>query len=119
MLSMPTTGNGYSALTAAISWIEQLLIGNLGTSIAVLAIAGVGFAMLQGYLPVRNGTRVLIGCFILFGAPLIAQGLVRALRGEKNVAQQQLAPTPNIPAPPREPAKGERFDPYAGATVPH
>jgi type IV secretory pathway VirB2 component (pilin) len=119
MQSISIAGGSYSVLTVAINWVEQLLMGNLGIAIAVLAIAVVGFAMLQGYLPVRSGARVLIGCFILFGAPLIAQGFVRALRGEQTVAPRQTAPMPNISTLQREPTKANPFDPYAGATVPH
>jgi len=119
MPSIPVADGSYSALVTAVNWVERLLIGNLGTSIAILAIAGVGFAMLQGYLPVRNGVRVFIGCFILFGAPLIAQGFATALRGEQNFAPQPSAPMTNIPTAQREPTKANPFDPYAGATVPH
>lgn len=38
------------AVGAAVSWIVALLTGSLATLIAVLAVAGVGLALLQGGL---------------------------------------------------------------------
>lgn len=66
---------GGGAFPAAVGWIDGVLFGSLGTSIAVIAVAGFGFAMLQGRLSTRQGLRIVIGCFILFGAPSIARGI--------------------------------------------
>lgn len=110
---MPSTSN---ALTTAIDWIAGALTGNLGTMIAVLAIAGTGFAMLQGRLAVRDGARVVLGCFILFGAPAIAHGLAELASASSAQSQSYSAPPPPpppIPAPPQP-----NNDPYAGASVP-
>jgi len=69
--------------------------------------------MLQGRLAVREGGRIIIGCFILFGAPLIAQGIMATIRGEDRTGSQPVAPPPvAIPTSPPQ------FDPYAGASVP-
>lgn len=105
-----------NALLASSDWIVDALTGNVGIMLAVLAIAGVGFAMLQGRLAVRSGARVILGCFILFGAPVIA----KALSGGTGQARVESAevynasppPTMAIPAPPPPDA-----DPYAGASV--
>lgn len=110
---MPGTSN---ALVTASDWIAVLLTGTLGTILAVLAIAGVGFAMLQGRLAVRDGVRVVLGCFILFGAPMIAHGLagLAALTASAPIEVQSAPPPPPpIPSPPQP-----NRDPYAGASVP-
>ena len=120
-------GGETSALPAAVQWIEGVLLGQVGTVIAVLAIAGVGFAMLQGRIALRHGMRVVLGCFILFGAPLIAQGLAGLARGTAGppptielsapIQQMPTAPQPVLPQPP--PQGSNPFDPYAGvSTVP-
>ncbi len=70
-----------SSILAAIEWIELLITGRFATTIAVIAIAYIGLRMLLGQMPVRSAARILIGCFILFGAPTIARGLIGGLRG--------------------------------------
>jgi hypothetical protein len=66
---------------------------------------------------VRDGLLVIMGCFILFGAPIIAKGFMDLIRGNQQGAPSQLAAQspPPIPLPTRPP----QFDPYAGASVPH
>ena len=103
------------ALPTAAEWVQNLLTGRLGTAIAVLAIAWLGVAMLRGRLPVRQGLRVILGCFILFGAPIIAQGFLGAMRGPSQAVQVYSAPAP---VPIALPAKPPQFDPYAGASLP-
>lgn len=102
-------------LVAAVSWVANLLTGSLGTIVAVLAIAGVGLALLQGYIPARRVGLVFIGCFVLFGARSIAGGLIgvtaRYKAVEPVVAQQPVNVPPKVSAPPP-------FDPYAGAALP-
>jgi len=98
---------------------NQIAIGHeaLGTSIAVLAVAGIGFAMRQGRLSLRGGVKVVLGRFILFGAPAIANGLAGMARWTSlPAAVVEAAPTPepvNVPnLPPPNP------DPYARASSP-
>lgn len=107
------TESGQAALPAAVVWIERLILGPLGTSIAVLAIAFVGFAMLAGRVDWRKGLRVVLGCFILFGAPAIVNELMALLRG---TGAEVANPTP--PAEFAPPASAPQSDPYAGASVP-
>ena len=59
-----------NALPAAATWIAALLTGSLATSVAVLAIGATGLAMLSGRVSLRDGARVVIGCFVLFGEVL-------------------------------------------------
>lgn len=105
----------HSALVAAVEWPRDLVTGTFGITLAVLAIAWLGFAALQGRLPVRDGIRIVIACFILFGASLIAQGL-------SSLAQASAGPTEAYSAPATAPvvlpSQPPKFDPYARASVP-
>lgn len=109
---------GGSAISVATHWVEGVFFGQVGTVVAVLAVAGFGFAMLQGMVPVRKGLRILLGCFILFGAPTIAQAMLAlAERGSGSPAAtiEPVAETPPAPVPSPPPPTS---DPYAGASVP-
>lgn len=116
------TGDGQTnVLLAAARWIEALLLGPLATSVAVIAIAAVGLLMLTGRVNVRRGLTVIVGCFILFGAGTIAQGL----RG--GVALATGDATDPAPSPPQsdlptaladfEVGPTPSADPYAGAAL--
>lgn len=97
-------------------WVQHLLLGSIATIVAVLAIAATGAAMLTGRIDVRRGAMVIIGCFLLFGAPTIAAGLYAALTGTVvDPTIQKSLPTPN--APPVQKST-DPYDPYAGAAVP-
>lgn len=71
-----STLSGPSQPLAAVQWVADLLLGPFSTAIAVIAVAGLGFSLLGGRLPARRGVMVVLGCFILFGAPSIARGLM-------------------------------------------
>lgn len=114
-------GDGQTnVLLAAARWIEALLLGPLASSVAVIAVASVGLLMLTGRVNVRRGLTMILGCFILFGAGAIAQGL---RGGVALVASDVPAPLPPqepqtlepllvAPAPAQPPS-----DPYAGAAL--
>ncbi len=111
---------GSSVLVAAASWLQATLLGTVATTIAVIAVASIGFMMLSGRVNVRHGLTVIGGSFILFGATSIVAGL-------QSLAPAQIAavPVPDIAAPAvaappaavPQPASGG-YDPYAGASVP-
>ena len=71
---------GSSPINAALGWVQGTLLGNLATTAAVIAVAAVGFLMLTGRIEWRRGLVVVIGCFIIFGATAIVQG-IRAVAG--------------------------------------
>lgn len=116
-----TDGGETNALLAAVRWIEALLLGPLATSVAVIAVASVGLLMLNGRVNVRRGLTVILGCFILFGAGTIAQGL----RGGVAIASEKA--NPPVPTPSSASTSSERLsippmdpppaDPYAGASL--
>ncbi|WP_281253266.1 TrbC/VirB2 family protein [Sphingomonas lenta] len=99
----------------AVDWLRDVLLGSVATSVAVLAVAVVGLLMLSGRVPVRRGATVVIGCFVLFSAAMIADGLLSAARGGGDAA----AFPPAAPQPAYTPAvpKPAPYDPYAGASV--
>lgn len=116
MASFSGSSDQNSSIVASVDWIRDLLTGTVGATLAVLAIAWVGFALLQGRMPVRDGVRIILGCFILFGSPIIAATFVKMAIpevGKPPVASVYIAPLVSVPAKP------PIFDPYAGASVPN
>jgi type IV secretory pathway VirB2 component (pilin) len=66
---------GDPPLLAAARWLEAALFGDLATSVAIIAVAALGLFLLQGRLPLRRSATAILGCFLLFGSPLLALGL--------------------------------------------
>ena len=106
-----------SALPAAIDWLVSLAQGSVATSVAVIAVASVGLMMLAGRLELKRAVRVIFGCFLLFGASFVAQGLVGVVQAGAAPVQRELAPPPYHPpdAPPLKAAPSSNYNPYAGA----
>lgn len=107
-----------SLFAHAVQWIAALLTGSVATAIAVIAIAAIGLAFLQGRIDARRACRTVLGCFIIFGAPSIAAALGALTEGEMapaarypSVAEPGIRPVLSVPAP-------APYDPYAGASVP-
>lgn len=111
---------GSGVLGAAIGWLQGILLGPMAAVIAIIAVAAIGFMMLTGRIDVRRSVRVVLGCFIVFGAATIATGIVAALSSSSPGLRQDTAETPVFNAPPvpvpvnSVPAV---TDPYAGAAV--
>jgi len=99
----------------AIDWIAGTLIGSLALTLCVLAVAYVGLLMLTGRLAVRAGLRVVIGCFVLLGAPLIASALVGFGQVQSNMPQP--VPTTLASEDSRPELPPSDYDPYAGASL--
>lgn len=72
---------GSPSILAALAWLQGTLLGSIAIGLCVIAVAWVGFLMLQGRLPVREAARVIVGCFILLGAPVIASGFLEFWQG--------------------------------------
>jgi type IV secretory pathway VirB2 component (pilin) len=66
---------GSGPIVAALGWLQGTLLGNVATSVAVIAVAMVGFMMLTGRMNWRFGATVIVGCFVLFGAGAIVSGI--------------------------------------------
>lgn len=108
-----------SVLVASVQWIEGTLLGTLATTVAVIAIAAVGYMMLAGRVDYKRGATVIGGCFLLFGAAGIAGGLrsltEASFTGFPPYVIQEALPAPSpVVIPPDMPV----YDPYAGAAAP-
>ena len=55
--------------------ISTVLLQRLPRRLAVMAVAGVGFMMLTGRMNWRYGGTVIIGVFIIFGAPRLVASI--------------------------------------------
>ncbi|WP_298301306.1 TrbC/VirB2 family protein [uncultured Erythrobacter sp.] len=64
-----STNQGGDPITSALLFMQSILLGPIATALAVMAVAGVGFMMLTGRMNWRYGATVIIGVFIIFGAP--------------------------------------------------
>ncbi|MET0308344.1 MAG: TrbC/VirB2 family protein [Sphingomonas sp.] len=112
--------SGSSPLVAAATWLEGTVLGTVASTLALIAVAGVGMMMLTGRIHLRRGGTVILGCFILFGAPGIALGMQNALRREAVLplppaALVEPSALANLPKPA---APSSNYDPYAGASLP-
>lgn len=107
-----------SVFVAASEWVQATLLGSLATAVAVIAVATVGFMLLSGRVNLKRGLTVIVGCFILFGASSIANGLRAAASSVTNASGESIAAVPLQPTalqlPPPTPAQE---DPYAGASL--
>ena len=72
---------GSGVLVDAVTWMQSTLLGTVATTVAVMAVAMVGFMMLTGRMNWRYGATVIIGCFILFGAASIVGGIQAVAAG--------------------------------------
>lgn len=79
--ALPGDPQGSGVIVGAMSWLQGTLLGTVATTIAVIAIAAVGFMMLTGRVNWRHGAIVIVGCFVLFGAASIVAGIRAAANG--------------------------------------
>jgi type IV secretion system protein VirB2 len=78
---VPLDPEGSGVILGAVQWVQGTLLGAIATTVAVIAVAAVGFMMLTGRMNWRYGAMVILGCFILFGASAIVGGIQNAARG--------------------------------------
>lgn len=100
-------------IEGALGWMTGTLLGTVATSACVLAVAFVGFQMLSGRLPVRRGLQVVVGCFLLLGAPVVAASI-------SGLWTTSASPLPPPAAQASEDPRGDlppAGDPYAGASL--
>lgn len=106
---------GHGALENAVGWMTGTLLGSIATALCIIAIAILGLMMLTGRFPVRQGLRVILGCFLLLGAPVVAAAF-------GGIWQQASSPPPApsiaVSEPdPRADLPPADYDPYAGASL--
>ena len=105
--------NAASSLTGSSEWIVDVMFGPVAVGLCALAVAFVGAMMLTGRWHLRLGFRVVLGCFVLLGAPMIATGLYSF---ESSAATELASASPPEPAFPRDLPPAE-YNPYAQASV--
>jgi type IV secretory pathway VirB2 component (pilin) len=105
-------------LGVAVAWIEGMLLGSIALIVATLAVAGLGFMMLTGRIEIRRGMTVIVGAFLLFGSPVIAQAIRSLTVGSGSDPSVRTEPQPPLTAPEPPPPIPINADPYAGASVP-
>ena len=113
--TIPVDPSHGSSFAGAIEWIATALTGSAATVIAILAVAALGALLIAGRLPTRRAGEVVIGCFVLFSARVIAGALLGPVQQiAPPLSQAAAAPLPYVPTMP----KPIPYDPYAGASVP-
>lgn len=118
MMTSLVTNPSTDPLGSAVAWLQTMLLGTSATTVAVLAVASLGLLMLTGRVDLRRGVRVILGCFVLFGASAIAAGLHRAATAFPAGETAVVAPTRDTAPPPAYPDPAATpYDPYAGAAV--
>jgi type IV secretion system protein VirB2 len=65
-----------TVFAAALGWVEGTLLGTVAATVAIIAVASVGFLMVTGRIDVPRAGQVVFGCFVIFGASNIARGIV-------------------------------------------
>lgn len=109
------TGQEQGTFAAAVGWITGTLLGSVATALCTIAIALVGFSMMSGHLRIKQGARIILGCFLLLGAPVIASA-IGGLRYAGNPPPPQPAAIVETPDP-RGDLPPADYDPYAGASL--
>jgi len=96
-----------------LDWVNDALTGDLTTALCVVAVAFVGLVMTTGRLAVRDAARVVLGCFVLLGAPVIAADILRATEGTSAIVPRpsyyEMHDSIRLSPP--------DYDPYAGASL--
>lgn len=103
-----------SAISATTDWLAGVLAGPAAIGLCVVAVAIVGITMLSGRLAIRDGLRVLLGCFVLIGAPLLATEFRSFAQDASSVRAAEPPPASRPPARELPPAD---YDPYSGASL--
>ena len=110
------TPNDANPLVEAVQWCEAAIRGPVLTSVATLAVAGIGIGMLGGRISAKRGLTCVLGCFIAFGAPTISLGILSATSNSTAALYPEQLPAAMAPPPT---AREVNRDPYAGAAVPN
>jgi type IV secretion system protein VirB2 len=72
----------YAPMVQSVQWVERVILGDAALGLCVVAVALFGAVMLVGRLPVREGIRIVLGVFVVRGAPVVAGGFAGGF-GEK------------------------------------
>lgn len=75
--------------------------------------------MLSGRLPIRSGATTILGCFVLLGAPVIAQAFLGTWDGTRSreITVEPIEMTAIDTLSERAELPPAHYDPYAGASL--
>ena len=102
------------SFSTSVDVVSGSMFLETATALCVIGVALLGFAMLTGRFHVRKGFGVVVGCFLVLGAPSVAAGLVSMINPSHNPSNAKLPPSPLLPDA-REGLQPATKDPYAGA----
>lgn len=106
---------GDAPMLQSAQWIERVVLGDVALGLCAIAVAVVGAAMLGGRLPVREGMRIVLGVFVVLGAPVIAGGFAGGFSETVDLSPPQPAKVDGGGVRPDLPPAD--YDPYAGASL--
>lgn len=107
--------SGGTPMVESARWIEGVMQSEIALGVCVIAVAFIGTLMLSGRLPLREGARVVVGCFVLLGAPVIANGLLET--GSRVASASPDVPPISWPSAARPELPKAKYNPYAQASV--
>ena len=116
MRTSPFYSQDTYAINEATDWLESTLLGELAVGLCVIAVAVLGMMMLSGRFPVRKGLQVVLGCFVLLGAPLLASAFTTGTKSTQLAKSSGPVPSP-LGEKGREELPPADYDPYAGASL--
>jgi type IV secretory pathway VirB2 component (pilin) len=104
-------------IQTSADWLASFVVGEIAVTLCVLAVAFVGLALMSGRLVLRKGAFVVLGCFVVLGAPSLAAVLIElgnAGEGRSSFSHSASSSPSTLPARDLPPAT---YDPYAGASL--
>lgn len=108
--------SGPPVLARSSAWVEGVLLGEGAIALCSIAVALVGVLMLSGRLPVLGSARVVLGCFVLLGAPLLAGEFLDAT-GASTAEPMAVEVIERSGQAPRQELAPQDHDPYSGASL--
>lgn len=106
---------GVTPMVESARWIEGVVLGEVALGVCVIGVALIGAMMLAGRLPIREGGRIVVGCFVLLGASVIATGMLELAASPFTPQQSVLQPSVRSTLRPELPRAS--YNPYAQASV--
>jgi type IV secretion system protein VirB2 len=106
---------GDAPIMQSVQWIERVMLGDVALGLCVIAVAVVGAVMLGGRLPVKEGLRIVVGLFVVLGAPVIGGGFAARLGEAREVLPANLSKLEDGTV--RDDLPLADRDPYAGASL--
>lgn len=114
-MTTPFAPQDSEPLSHAAGWLVTLITGELSLPLCTLAVAFIGFMILRGRLELRRSAAVVLGCFVLLGAPTIAGAFLRF--GEAAARSAGSGSNADANLGDRSPVPPADYDPYAGASM--